>query len=783
MRSSANTFKGTPVRPVTGPTDQQRLAELIATLYPAGVDGPQHGQMTPLDRKLRDLPRYGAAKRKELLSSLFHPAAVAHRSLVPMDTQLKQAVVHAIQNDRRDSLRGFALLLSDDHIERVLARPFNDSLLQAALLKPGLVDDGLKAVIKRYPYRAPKTEDGDRVDAARNMLCLNGRARLIGSDGVATGKNAVCANLAAVVIDEWNTDPQQKFNYNNFKDIPSIEARVKPESTDRFDALKASATEVHLIRNEHFGRFLGAKFRQMLDSDATSMVLLANSSDHAMSVGLRIKKDPDGTPVFVVKFFDPNRTLHHARASSSSLATFEHFSVGSFIDDARLVAQYFQEAEPATMLFVCEPGGADAPAASHRDRSLMSQECTPDSGLLFRLMIENFGAEIRAISEQMRRMSVDEKIALLTARRFDDDRGLHLAMLAGHADAIRAFCVLLGQVPEALRAALIDTTDLKGSGETYLMAALEKSNFEAVRAYAELMRLVPEAERRPLLSPSGRTTAQPMLYSLMRQNLPDAMRAMQSLIEALPEADRLTVLAARSSANVPGLFFAAHENNFAAIRAFAPLLSQVPPSARAELVAANNHNGSPALHFALRLGHAEVIEAFGELIDTVPEEQREALLAAVSPDGSPGLFRAALGGNHAAVRAFSGLLIKVPEQHRAALVAACASNGIPALHAALAEGHAETVRAWRALLELVPQEQRFDLLAAKDGIGRSGLFIAAAQGKADAIAAFTELRDLVPIEQRLGLLAPAPDGSTLLAAAEHSGDAATIAIVRALESE
>jgi hypothetical protein len=776
---------GTTLRAASEPTDQARLAERLAILYPPGSLDHDDGQLQSLDSRLRALPHYGAATRQALLGRLLHTGSAAQRSLPPGQrevTPLERAVVSAIQNQRPDVLRGLFLLLSDTQIERDLTRPFYDSLLQHARHQAGLVDPGLKALIKRYPYRAPRNADGSPVlDPQQHILNLNWQARLLGSNGRTRTENAECLHLATVVVDAWRTDPALKFDFGNFKDIPSIEACVGPESEARFEALKASAAEVHMTGHENLGALIAGKFAQMEAAGDAGSAMLLLTGNHAMALGLRIKQR-EGRPVYVVKVFDPNRTLRHARASSTSLDTFTRLTLSHFLDNPTMLDNYYPDGHGATMLFECRPGDVALPTtAAHRNRTLTRLDCALDSGALSRLMMENFGGEIRKLDSVFAAMPEPRQIAVLQARRSDGMRALSEALVAGNADALDAFGSWLGRVPEQERAALIDTRDKDmPSG---LGRALSRARLDAVRAYGELVQQTPSADRAALLGGLDDGGLPPLHYA-MRENSSAGMRAMVPLIATVPETDRPALLAATSASGYPGLFIAAHRQRTDAVRTFRDLLVQIPEGDRAALVAATIPDARPALHFALLSGHTGVVAAFSELISSVPPAQRAGLVAAATPQGLHGLYLAAQNNHHDAIRAYAGLLAQVPEQERAALVAATLQpDGVTGLSIALERGHVDVIRAWRGLLEQVPEHQRADLLAAKRPDGTSGLFVAACRGQAAAIAAFAELRDLAPIEQSLGLLAPAPDGSTLLAAAEYSGDAATVAIVRALESE
>lgn len=92
-------------------------------------------------------------------------------------------------------------------------------------------------------------------------------------------------------LHEMTKNPALKFNYETQFNTPKAVSKSVPVDTQaKFDQLLATAREVHLIAADQFGRFLGDQFTAMNDAGTTTRTMLLASTNHAMTVALRIKQ-------------------------------------------------------------------------------------------------------------------------------------------------------------------------------------------------------------------------------------------------------------------------------------------------------------------------------------------------------------------------------------------------------------------------------------------------------------------------------------------------------------
>ena len=551
-----------------------------------------------------------------------------------------------------------------------------------------VTDKGVAEVMKEIPYFSPKR---------KGLQNFNGEARFSG-----TNKEITCRHLVAHRQSVQERSPQIKFDDAQFAGTEAIAAHVSYDTEAKYDHLKAHATEVRLFHNRDVGNVLVQQLAAMAAGGETSRLILLTSTDHAMSVGLRIK-EKDGKPHYVAELFDPNRTTSHVRIASDSLHTLGTLTLENLIADAALYKLYYPEPDGLSMMFVRPPPqeeqsmtGLAQGAVENRTLTSSIEDREINATALFYMLRDGFAGNVRRLKVEVARASRPEKerIELLAAKDVDGDPGLYIALQKGHADAIKAFGELLLMVPEEQRAALVAAKNANGDSGLYI--ALQKGHVDAIKAFGELLLLVPEEQRAALL-------------------------------------------AAKDANGSHGLYAALMIGNTDAIQAFGELLPLVPEDQRAALLAAKDANGYPGLYAALMIGNTDAIQAFGELLPLVPEDQRAALLAAKDVKNIPGLYIALQDGEVAAIEAFGELLPLVPKEQRAELLAAKDANGVPGLYFALQDGHADAIKAFGELLLLAPEEQCAELLAVKDANGKSGLAAALEEGRLEALEQYVEI--------------------------------------------
>lgn len=668
------------------------------TLYPAGASANKD---TLLDRALREELRDDA---KALLKEKDEMK----------DKTVRQAWRSAVRDNQPDILRALLLLGHADQ-----DRGFQ-------LLQKGAIQDaGIAAVMKELPYFSPK----------RGVpLRLNGKAIFTGTD-----EKIFCRHLVTHQQEVQASDPQIKFDYRQFQNSATIAAHVKSDIETKYLALKAQATEAHLIANERFSQLLVEQFDAMAAKNQATRQIMVLSTNHAMNLSLRIK-NKKGMKSYVVRFFDPNRTTSDVRSKAGSLKTFETQELGSYLDGHCLLGDYYPESNGVSMMYIRPP------AQERQARSLrvvdnrMLTSCIKDSEINAAAMLHfldgGFAGDLRRLQDEIARRPEAERIELLAVKTADGTPGLFVAFLDGHADTIKAYGKLLQQVPKKDRAELLAAK--RADGIPGLAMALYKGHADVVEAYGVALQQVPEKDRAELLAAKNADGTPGLFMALLAGNA-NAITAYGRLLQYVPEEERAELLAAKTADGIPGLHMALQNGHPDAVKAYEAVLQQAQEKDRAGLLAANKTNGIPELSMALLTGDVDAIKGYGARLRHVPEKDRVALLAAKTADGTPGLFLALENGDADTINAYGELLQQVPKNEHAGLLAAKRADGTSGLAVALQEGYADAVKVYGDLLQRAQEKDPAGLFAAIIAEGVSGLSGALQAGRLEAVDQYIEV--------------------------------------------
>lgn len=583
-------------------------------------------QPTPLDKQLQALQDPGSEEGRKILKLLRKEgkpeAGNSAGFLARILMRKPDFPVVAVWNNaagqmRLDILRALLLLLPEDAIRKKLARAQPDgqlfnSPLQQALPAIKEKDRGLADVIKEFPYQS------DRHIRRGSWKDFNHRLQFISSTSDRNrpkaekndhriGRNIACRNYATYQLDRMGDDPALKFDYRRFGRQDLIMAKVGTDTEARVKKIRAETPEVHLIDNAKFGEFLAEQFKTMEGEGKATKAMLLSSSNHAMTLGLRIKKK-EGTCFYVVKFFDPNVTTHGTR-SKASLKTFESQSLTFYLMmDGDLVSYYPESQqdksypEGISIAYVRPTNGEPKPEGSSsagiEGRTLTSVPEGPLSpAAIWYAMRSGFDGSLRQWKGQIANLPVAQRLKLLDAKlkvfdakgRDDALGALYVALQNGFGAAIRAYAELLKMIPESQRAALAAAK--RGDGISGLYMALQGGHADAIRAYTEILKIVPESRRTALL-------------------------------------------AAKSSDGTPGFYIALHDGHVDALRAYAELLKMVPENQRGTLLETEDANVIPDMYEALQKCPADVVQEYVELFAMVAENRRPPWLKQLFSTGT-----------------------------------------------------------------------------------------------------------------------------------------------------
>ena len=634
--------------------------------------------------------------------------------------RLRQAWEDAIDNDQKDVLRAILILSTPTHLRALTRQKIETGKWKKAF---GKKDPGLSAVLAEFPYQSVKWGKPEN---------FNGKAKF---DGVDTDTDTdiddeddddetkiFCRHLVAYQQDEQIRDPlgKIKFDYSKFKSRKEIANNVTRETEERYLALKAQAAETHLIDNAKFGSFLAMQFATMEEKKESTKLMLFESLDHAMNLGLMIKEE-DGKKSYVVKFFDPNTTTHHTRSKTNSLASLETQAIEDYLSK-EVVNQYYPQDAGFSIIYVRSKEQSQVDETSSSSSSTTGRTLTTcaeniNAAVVMYLMNEGFSGSLRQLCDHFKTLPTDQCIELLAAKDVTTGTpALYTSMKNGEADVIRAYAevlIELASIPDQERTNLIAAKNTDEDETPALFICMQKGHAKAVKAYAKLLALIPEKER-------------------------------------------IALIAGKRSDHTPALFISMDIGHAEAVKAYGELLKQLPTliaeQELIELVAAKDTNDTPALHASMANGHADVVQAYGELLKqltSISEQELIELIAAKNAYDAPALHESMANGYAEAIKAYGELLkqfsTSIPEQELVELIAARDTNDAPALHMSMRKGDVDTVKAYGQLLELLPPDQQIELLLAKDSEEESGLHIALERGKYRVVKEhFEMLEKLVP---------------------------------------
>ena len=384
---------------------------------------------------------------------------------------------------RHDILR--ALLITGTPQElRELTRRQSD--VGMWLKKLGNKDPGLSAVLKEFPYQS-----------AKRGLLQNFNLQANFTD---TEEKIVCRHLVTYQQEEQALDPQHiKFNYDKFRNPTDITNNVKPGIDKILGGLRAQASETHLIDNAKFGQFLAGQFAVMEKENQPTRLMLVESTNHLMNLGLRIKDDEKGKRTYVVKFFDPNITTTGTRSKVGSVQTLEMQTIASYLANEWRLSIYYPEAKGLSMIYVRPEAQASTAisASGYVGRTLTTCIDTKDidATVIWHLMEKGFAGNLRQLPDHLKTLPEDRRIEIIAGKVANGFSPLYMAMRYAQPELIQAYGDLLKLLPAGKQAELLLAKNSAGpdKGKSGLHVALEMRKFDMVKQLLNMLEgLVPD---------------------------------------------------------------------------------------------------------------------------------------------------------------------------------------------------------------------------------------------------------------------------------------------------
>ena len=425
------------------------LARRRNLLYPSSTP---HADETDLDKALRNVLE---PRNQEEADKLLKQA---------IQGNLQEAWRDAVKENRLDIQRAILLLHADqDRMFRLLQ-------------KDPVTDPGVIKVMKEIPYFSPKRGLPEDFNVKTNFLRVNDVIR--------------CCHLAEHRQAVQEQSRQLKFDDAQYASKEAIATHVSYDTEAKHYHLLAHAAEAHLFHNRDFGKTLVQQLDAMILKKETTRLLLLTSTNHVMSVGLKIK-EKDGKPHYVAELFDPERTTSHVRVASDSLHAFEMLTLKNFIASEDLYKDHYPEPDGLSMMLVRpspQEKQAMANPAPGAIENRMLTSCIEDKEInataIWHMLENGFSGDLRRLKNEIASRPAEKRIQLLFAKDANGTSGILWALYNGRADAIRAFGELLKLLPPQDRIKLLKEIKAK-STETINIARKDGHN-EAIKAFNEL---------------------------------------------------------------------------------------------------------------------------------------------------------------------------------------------------------------------------------------------------------------------------------------------------------
>ena len=524
----------------------------------------------------------------------------------------------AMGASRRDILRALLVVGTPDELRKLT----KDKYAVGQWIEALHDDPGLSTVLKEFPYQSAKRG---------KPKYFNGEATFQG-----TQEPIDCRHLAAYHQVQQANNPKIKFDYHEFNSTRTIANNIKPDIEKTYEALRAKASESHLIDNRKFGGFLARQFEAMEKGGKQNKLMLAISTNHAMNMGLRIKEN-NGQKSFVVKFFDPNETTTFTRSKAGLAQTFDTQTLSSYITNASLLKNYYPDPVGRTMILVHpdEGGKSSITIDSNADKTLTSMDIEEiDATVIHQLMAECFPGNLRQLHGYFSSLPQEKQIEQLAGKNANGCPALFMGMQNGHAEAITAYAELLKQCGTIPQHQLIDFLAAKFEDVPALFMSMLNGHAEAIKVYGELLKQFESILQDDLveLLAAKDSSDDPALLTSMYEGHTEAIKVYGELLkqfESILQDDLVELLAAKDSSDEPALFMSMKKGHAEVIKAYGELLKQfesIPKRALVELLAAKDSNGTPALLISMQEGRAEAVKAYGDLVKLLPPDKQANLL-------------------------------------------------------------------------------------------------------------------------------------------------------------
>lgn len=493
-----------------------------------------------------------------------------------------------------------------------------------------LKDPALSAYLKRYPYFSPKRPQADD---------FNKKAFFPG-----TNEKIACRHLALEWLEQLRTSPTGKPDYRSLSSIARIEASVRPEREDQFEALEAHAKEAHVVEVDRWGEFAARQHREMEANGVASKRMLIETEGHAMAVEFKLKAE-NGKTHLVQKVYDPNNTNVHRRSRSD--AELGPVTLGASLcdfveNDAKAQTAAFGKASVVHLFVVPEEGLGSLPPADEPpapNRRMQSIPETVNAETLFFMLQGGYSGNLVDMAPEIVQLSEKDPAGafeLLSARNSKGGPGLSVAMKSGSVQTLDAYFDMLdrSRLQPSQKMELLSVT-CREVPLPPLASAAFFGCLEPMQAFmAAVGRIDLDVGRKlELLMSRPSDEVPPLLYAAAEAAPPrGVLRSYVEAVSSLPldDASKRTLLHSHDEKGVSALHVAMHcsASNTAGL-AKAIVDAPLEHETKLALLEARRRDGLSAYEAALRTGNSRSAEAFRRVVEgsTLPEADKARLLS------------------------------------------------------------------------------------------------------------------------------------------------------------
>jgi hypothetical protein len=387
-----------------------------------------------------------------------------------------------------------------------------------------------------------------------------------------------CRHLVTQWIGMFLLSGNNKPDYAQLGTIEAIQKHV-PRNAEQIHIASPRQGGPYVVSRADWGAQVAMQFESMLARKETASALETRTSGHAMAVGLKIKK-VQGRCIYVVLFYDPNRTATHRRARFDDIADVEGLDPGTFdpvwgdIKEDALLMSPLTASDYKSLLKL-----TDMPIRA--PSKLAGKLPALGSAAIRHLLDEGCIEALKELTPAFQRLPIAERYAALYT--FPTPSSLYRVMLTGTAAMLAPFRELTEGMPDAARARV-----LLGLADTHmpgLQAAMLRGRIEMFQPYWLMVRdCLPAQWHVPLMRAAG-TDGSDTLFFVCANGRAGVLEAYLLAIEDIGSSALALLLRARACNGRYGVVKAVVNGHTDLVRTFAGALCRLEPDDRAALLA------------------------------------------------------------------------------------------------------------------------------------------------------------------------------------------------------